>query len=552
MLSGSERNRREGGALPIAKTRVIVTTDMEVDDMNSAIHLALYLNELDVEAFVYTASQYHFQGDGKHTLAEVNPHWRTKGRRSYEEETPGPDPDPEAGTLTRYRPFPESWLESLWENEYAEAYPYLSANAEGFPTPAELIARTYVGNVAFEGDVREDTPGSDAIKAAILDDDPRALWLLSWGGMNTIVRALMSIAEQYHGTSEWEGVRAKVCEKVHVMGVMEGIGQDNSWLDHGRRLFPKLTFWRVPFSYGGYVDAKFAQPDSVELFKAPWPDRNITHGNGPLMSRYMLYGDGRHYEEEPERFQFGEHATLDWGLPGTVPLVFDPGDFMAEGDSTTFMPLLPFGLRGLDDQRFDTVLGKLFRDGDEAPEGALGFVSIGDMFKPKDTNPNPFLRAYQEDFAARAQWCAHPYESCNHAPVISDVSADVEAVPGETVNLSARATDPDGDGLFCRWVLYAADGSTLWEAAGLEVAFTVPINALPGDFVVLTLVVRDGAERPMTSYAQVGVSVRSWHTGDPVDEAVALDPFICQGRYLGRVATRCGVRVRRSESGWPR
>ena len=55
MLSGSERNRREGGALPIAKTRVIVTTDMEVDDMNSAIHLALYLNELDVEAFVYTA-----------------------------------------------------------------------------------------------------------------------------------------------------------------------------------------------------------------------------------------------------------------------------------------------------------------------------------------------------------------------------------------------------------------------------------------------------------------------------------------------------------------
>ena len=147
-----------------------------------------------------------------------------------------------------------------------------------------------MGNVAFEGDVREDTPGSDAIKAAILDDDPRALWLLSWGDMNTIVRALMSIAEQYHGTSEWEGVRAKVCEKVHVMGVMEGIGQDNSWLDHGRGLFPKLTFWRVPFSYGGYVDAKFAQPDSVELFKVPWPDRNITHGNGPLMSRYMLYG----------------------------------------------------------------------------------------------------------------------------------------------------------------------------------------------------------------------------------------------------------------------
>ena len=65
-------------------TRVIVTTDMEVDDMNSLVHLALYLNVLDVQAVVYTASQYHFLGDGVHTLGEVNSHWRTKGRRSYE------------------------------------------------------------------------------------------------------------------------------------------------------------------------------------------------------------------------------------------------------------------------------------------------------------------------------------------------------------------------------------------------------------------------------------------------------------------------------------
>ena len=62
-------------------TRVIVTTDMEVDDMNSLVHLALYLNVLDVQAVVYTASQYHFLGDGVHTLGEVNSHWRTKGRR---------------------------------------------------------------------------------------------------------------------------------------------------------------------------------------------------------------------------------------------------------------------------------------------------------------------------------------------------------------------------------------------------------------------------------------------------------------------------------------
>lgn len=87
-----------------------------------------------------------------------------------------------------------------------------------------------------------------------MDDDPRTLWLLSWGGMNTIVRALMSIAERYHDTPEWPAVQQRVYQKVRVMGVADGVGQDNSWLDHGRELFPhELVFWRVPYMYGGYV-----------------------------------------------------------------------------------------------------------------------------------------------------------------------------------------------------------------------------------------------------------------------------------------------------------
>lgn len=165
-------------------TRVIVTTDMEVDDMNSLVHLALYLNLLDVQAVVYTASQYHFLGDGVHTLGEVNSHWRTKGRRSYEWAVVPHEPDPLAGELREYRPFPEHWIESLWSNEYAQAWPQLQANAAAageppFPTPAQMIERTFVGNVAFEGDVTEETEGSRVIAQAILDDDPRTLWLLS-------------------------------------------------------------------------------------------------------------------------------------------------------------------------------------------------------------------------------------------------------------------------------------------------------------------------------------------------------------------------------------
>lgn len=503
-----EKNGRERSEKR-TRPRVIVTTDVEVDDMNSLVHLALYLNELDVEAFVYTASQYHFLGDGAHTLGQVNPHWRTKGRRAYEWERVPHEPDPEAGSLTSYRPFPKGWLERLWSGPYAAAWPHLCENGGDYPSPAELVARTYVGNVAFEGDVREDTPGSRAIEDAIMDDNPRTLWLLSWGGMNTIVRALMSIAEKHQGTPEWDTVRDHVYTKVRVLGVTDGVGQDNSWLDHGQPLFPDLTLWRVPFVYGGYVDAKFAQEDAAELFCAPWPQEHLISGNGPLMAEYKLYGDGKHYDDEPARFQFGEHARLDWGLPGMEPLTFSPGDFMAEGDSMTFIPLLDVGLRGAFEPVFETLLGPLFRDGEKP------VVPAGSPFEQPDGNPNPFLRAFQEEFAARAQWCAHDYETCNHAPAITDVTPDLTAIAGEVVAVRAKASDPDGNALFSRWCCdpyvsrYSGEKDLAsWTYEGLSARFLIPGDARGGDRFVLRLTVRDDAERPLTRYAEVAVTVR--------------------------------------------
>ena len=132
------------------KVRTIITTDMECDDMNSLIHLCLFLNEIDVDGFVYTASKFHFNGDGVHTLGEVTPHYRCSGNMAIYGHQGYPHPDPEAGSLKSYRPFETGWSESLWQNEYAESYPYLSANAEGYPTVEQLLSRTCYGNVEFE------------------------------------------------------------------------------------------------------------------------------------------------------------------------------------------------------------------------------------------------------------------------------------------------------------------------------------------------------------------------------------------------------------------
>ena len=493
-----------------ARPRVIVTTDLEVDDMNSLVHLALYLNELDVAAFVYTASQYHFQGDGTHTLAQVNPHWRTKGRRSYEWERVPREPDPEAGSLTSYRPFPEGWIERLWTGPYASAWPHLRENGGVYPSPEELVARTYVGNVAFEGDVREETPGSRAIEDAILDDDPRTLWLLSWGGMNTIVRALMSVAEKYQGTPEWDAVRERVCTKVRVLGVTDGIGQDNSWLDHGRALFPELTLWRVPFAYGGYVDAKFAQEDSIGLFRAPWPQEHLIDGNGPLMAEYKLYGDGRHYEGEPARFQFGEHATLDWGLPGMEPLAFSPGDFFGRGRLHDLHPAAGHGpARCGRPQLRDTP-------GSDVPGRRSAQRGRGQPLRAPRGKPQPVPARYSGGVCdAGAVVRARPRRL---QPRAGDRERDAGPC-GRRGRAGRRPRHGDrprrGRSLSARWCCdpyvsrYAGKRDLAsWKASGLSALFSVPEDARPGDRFVLRLTVRDDAESPLTRYAEVAVAVR--------------------------------------------
>ena len=53
---------------PISKPRVVVTTDGEIDDIDSFIRFLLYTNEFDIEALVYSSSQWHYAGDGQGTL----------------------------------------------------------------------------------------------------------------------------------------------------------------------------------------------------------------------------------------------------------------------------------------------------------------------------------------------------------------------------------------------------------------------------------------------------------------------------------------------------
>lgn len=519
-----------------SRPRVIVTTDLEVDDLNSVIHTSLYLNEIDLAGIVYSSSQYHFNGDGVHTLGEVTPHYLCRGTRIYEDptyvaETPWEnEPDPAAANLTHYRDLEEGWLERLWDNEYRAAYKYLSQNDANYPTPEYLLSVTKYGNIAFEGDVREATEGSNWIKDAMLDNDPRKLYVLSWGGVNTVVRALMSIAEQYQGTSEWDAIRQKIYNKV----VINGTGQDNSWSDnHIPELYPNLVIMSNSNGYAGYGIEEHYSPvpadptdqwclqgsteDVNYTFHGAWLGENIKEGHGALMGKYYLFGDGQEYYEEPMCYQFGLTGKHNPRIRNIPERTYDKYDFIGEGDTSGIIPLFNNGLRGLTENgKYGTWGGVLtYRTAAESPRRSPS-TTYNYLAGTLNNAPKRFLLAFQEDWAARADWCVKGYNDCNHAPVVNVKNGEITAKPGQAVTLEGIVSDPDGDEVNTLWWFYP-EGSVysgeatdirVWNASKLTTGFTVPYDAKEGDFFNIVLQGRDdNASAPMTRYSQVIVKV---------------------------------------------
>jgi hypothetical protein len=136
----------------------------------------------------------------------------------------------------------------------------------------------------------------------------------------------------------------------------------------------------------------------------------------------------------------------------------------------------------------------------------------GDMNKPIWR----WAEAFQNDWAARADWSVKPYREANHPPVVNlAVPKDIDAAPGSTVRLSvAGTTDPDGDRLSFNWWQYRGPGTyngdvTLRDADRAISYLQVPTDARTGDTIHLIAEVTDSGKPPLVRYARVIVTVRA-------------------------------------------
>jgi hypothetical protein len=234
-------------------------------------------------------------------------------------------------------------------------------------------------------------------------------------------------------------------------------------------------------------------------------NQNILKGHGPLLALYKAHDDGH---------------------------------FRSEGDSPAFLHVIPNGLRSAESPdwggwggrfvriRDNTWLDPVSELGYKYPEGRWYTGSAWGRTRLKKKIPNDaeltaylkpqwrWIDAFQNDFAARADWCVKPYGQANHQSVVKLAHArNLKVKPGEKVSLSAKGTtDPDGDELTYRWWQYQEadtyDGAIEIKANGKQDAsFMVPNDAVKGETIHVICEVTDTGTPQLTRYQRVVIEI---------------------------------------------
>ncbi|WP_082097447.1 nucleoside hydrolase-like domain-containing protein [Demequina silvatica] len=460
-----------------AKPRVILTNDGEVDDMDSFIRYLYYANEFDTEGIVLTSSMYHWAGNGD----DVAP-FRWTGTE---------------------------WI-SDYIDKYGEIYPNLVKHDADYPSPEELHSIYKIGNISNVHEMEEVTEGSELIVDRILADEPGPLYVLAWGGTNSLARALKSIEEEYSSSPEWPAMQAEISEKVVVYNILT---QDNTLANYIKPAWPDVkiidnqgAFWGFAYFWRNALPA-----DQLDTLRGDWLGPNIVNDHGPLAYEYRTMRDGK---PTP-----GDDQNNRWRPDQNTG--FNVYDFLSEGDSPSFMYLLDFnGLRSSEDPtwggwggRFDTVSYGWKDAADQSPFVSScggGFIDPCKMYAQMR-----WLDELQNDFAARVDWgIADDYSEANHNPTARVAQGvDITAMPGSTVPLRAIVGDVDGDAVATSWWqyedadTYAGTVEIVQSGNNGAVRFKVPTDAEPGQTIHLILEATDDGTPALTHYQRVVVTV---------------------------------------------
>lgn len=454
------------GAVSFVKPRILVTTDItnEPDDQESLIRLLAYANDYDIEGLIGSTGV-----------------WKVSD--------------------------PATFVIHDCIDAYAKVHEQLLKHDEGFPAADYLHDITTTGNWALGMSAVNErgSDGSRLIIQAVDNDDERPVWLLIWGGANTVAQALWTV-QQTRSDAEIE----KFIQKVRVIDLA---AQDDAgaWIAH---TFPEIFMIRNVLTYKG-MSYRFSsnawdhtRGGDESVVTPQWVKENIQTGHGALGAAYP---DALH---------------------------------LYEGDTPTYFYLMPNGLNDPEQQWQGSWGGRFSREkqknmniiireygGNDCPTGCwvnelpykdyYMYADAKDHFTYGDTTYyNQYASIFrwrtdfQNDFAARMDWCVKEYDEANHNPIVvinDNKSRDViykEVKPGERITLNAsKSSDPDKDKLNFNWWNYQDAGTydkevKIHKNTSAKIKFKIPSDI--GDKTIhVILTVRDHGAPPLTSYRRV-------------------------------------------------
>ena len=499
------------------RPRIIVTADPELDDNNSLIRFLLYSSDLNIEGLIYASSQFHWKGDGKGTK------WFVPGRE-----------------YTRFGlnlcPC-ESWRWAKDERfihdaveAYAKVYPNLIVHNANYPAPGELQSKIRYGNIEFDGEMSKDSPGSDMIRALLLDDKPGPLFIAAWGGQSTIARALKSIQEHYEYTTEWEAIKKKLSRKVVLLPSGD---QDDTYATYIKPNWPDIEYRQFGggpnYGYGAQLGAK---PTDSMYLTASWTKENVSD-RGPLGALYRVWGDGKQMVKGDMLDYFGlsgysTDQLKKMGYAVWMP-VQEKGSWLGEGDNHTFMNMLGNGLRAYEVGWYGGWGGRVvsnrkamntsFLPATQDTSASAMATSLSTLTNQLNKSASElaypdFFPQAQRDFAARLKWSVTTqYPNANHEPVVKiEGSLTVLASAGEKIRLHGAVSDPDGNAVSIQWWQFQVGSYpnkvVISNPNSAQAEVLIPNDAAAGQTIHLILEAADHGTPSLTRYQRMIITVR--------------------------------------------
>ena len=433
------------------KPRIIVLTDIsptnvEPDDMESLIRLFVHADLFEIEGLVATTG-WSSSGGNADWIRLIH-----DAIDAYEKDLPN----------LRKRSKQNSHLND--ESRQQMGY---------WPCPGYLRSRTVVGSQTRgmehigEGN---SSPGSDLIIKMADEDDDRPLWVLAWGGGNTLAQAIWYVQQ--------ERTYQQLKTFLHKLRVYTITDQDRSYKGG------------TPFDISSHqwMRREFKNDLFFIWDECAWKFQN---------------GTGKKNWE-----QYAKHVQGH----GALGVMYPKYKYGVEGDTPSFLYLLPNGLNGSEHPGRGSW-GGYFEWSLAPDQKTYAFTNHEDPAYSICRNQlEQFYPATFNNFVARMDWAAKGRGNRNPVVIVNgNQGMDIihmEPKQGDIMTLDASGShDPDSDQLQYKWWILQAAGTyaddvTISGNNKNRVQVNIPSNSA-GTAIHLICEVTDNGTHNLTSYRRI-------------------------------------------------